>query len=663
MIRRTTDFGRGRLRRCPSVGPASSSATGCSCCWSGWPRSSPAAGRCRGCLLSSRTRSPSPAPTPNARRRSSRAASANVPTAPSSSSSTSPGPPTAPSARPRAAASGSLPGRSRRATRARSDPAAASSGPTSRRHSTCSTPKRLHGRRPPLAPGNRRLARLRHRAAGDPARPRPRASQAICARSRRSRSPSRCVVLVAVFGVSLAVAIPFVFAACTIGGTLVIVWRRRPLALDGRVRDEPRRADRARARDRLLAAHRLPLPRGARPGGSRRRDAIVPHDGDRRPVRSSSPAWPWPIGLAVLLFVPVPFIRSMGVGGLLDPARLDRGGADAAAGAALVARARGSRLERCPRARLDDGPWARLARAIMRRPLALPRPPARPSCSRAAAPALLLAADARARFSRSRRATRVRRRGLDALATASARARSRRREIVVDAGAPGGARDAATSARGRRGWRPARSTTRRRYIVASGPRAAVRRPARGRYARVIVVGRHEYGDDGRAAASSRRLRRRSSRARASRRARASTSAARRAQGVDFLAPRVRRPSRGSCSAALVLTYLVLLRAFRSLLLPLKAVAAEPALGRRGLRAARRRLPLGRRRRPARRSTGRPDRGLDPDLPLRDALRPLDGLRGVPRLAHARGVGRGERQRARRRGRARAHRPASSRPPR
>ncbi len=35
-----------------------------------------------------------------------------------------------------------------------------------------------------------------------------------------------------------------------------------------------------------------------------------------------------------------------------------------------------------------------------------------------------------------------------------------------------------------------------------------------------------------------------------------------------------------------------------------------------------------------------DRGLDPDLAVRHAVRPLDGLRGVPRVADARGLGRG-----------------------
>ena len=59
---------------------------------------------------------------------------------------------------------------------------------------------------------------------------------------------------------------------------------------------------------------------------------------------------------------------------------------------------------------------------------------------------------------------------------------------------------------------------------------------------------------------------------------------------------------------------------------------------RDLRRAGARLParLGRAARPAELAA---DRGVDPDLPVRDAVRALDGLRGLPALAHARGVGR------------------------
>jgi hypothetical protein len=44
----------------------------------------------------------------------------------------------------------------------------------------------------------------------------------------------------------------------------------------------------------------------------------------------------------------------------------------------------------------------------------------------------------------------------------------------------------------------------------------------------------------------------------------------------------------------------------------------------------------------------PDRGLDPDLSVCGAVRPVDGLRGIPAVADARGVGQHPRQRARRR---------------
>ena len=56
----------------------------------------------------------------------------------------------------------------------------------------------------------------------------------------------------------------------------------RPADRDADVRDEPDRARRPRDRDRLLAARRLPLSRGARADG-RHRGGGRSHDGDRRP--------------------------------------------------------------------------------------------------------------------------------------------------------------------------------------------------------------------------------------------------------------------------------------------------------------------------------------------------------------------------------------------
>ena len=57
--------------------------------------------------------------------------------------------------------------------------------------------------------------------------------------------------------------------------------------------------------------------------------------------------------------------------------------------------------------------------------------------------------------------------------------------------------------------------------------------------------------------------------------------------------------------------------------------AQPALGRRRLRAARARLPGRRRRRPARLPDDGHDRGVGAAVPLLGALRALDGLPGVP----------------------------------
>ena len=137
---------------------------------------------------------------------------------------------------------------------------------------------------------------------------------------------------------------------------------------------EPRDADRARHRDRLLAARRLSLPRGAALGRRRKRTRSCGRW--RRPAaRSSSAARAVAIGLALMLFMPLPFMRGFGVGGLDDPARLGRRGADAAAGAPLLPRA--DRLDRVrllprrvtERRDAEHNFWVRLSRWIMRRPV------------------------------------------------------------------------------------------------------------------------------------------------------------------------------------------------------------------------------------------------------------------------------------------------------
>ena len=190
-------------------------------------------------------------------------------------------------------------------------------------------------------------------------------------------------------------------------------------------------------------------------------------------------------------------------------------------------------------------------------------------------------------------------------------------------------------------------------VTASGPAAPYVDPS-GRYARVIVVGRHEYGDE-----ASQALRAAAARDARPRRAlpggrRASTPAARRRR-ASTTSPARTACSRGSCSARSCSRTSCCCARFRSLVLPLKAVLLNllSVAAVYGLLVVIFRWGVGADLLGLYRV--RPDRGLDPDLPVRDALRALDGLRGLPRHAHARVVGPRARQRARRRARARAHR--------
>ena len=171
------------------------------------------------------------------------------------------------------------------------------------------------------------------------------------------------LVLVAVFGLSLAVAIPFVFAACTIAGTLLVVWAlAHTLSMVAYVTNLVELIGLALAIDySLLIVHRF---REELAGGLPVADAVprtMATAGRAVVVSGLAVA----AGLAVLLFLPVPFLRSMGVGGLLIPL--------VSIAAALTLQPvllslLGSRIGgRAPAA--EGGFWARLARTIMRRPV------------------------------------------------------------------------------------------------------------------------------------------------------------------------------------------------------------------------------------------------------------------------------------------------------
>ena len=85
---------------------------------------------------------------------------------------------------------------------------------------------------------------------------------------------------------------------------------------------------------------------------------------------------------------------------------------------------------------------------------------------------------------------------------------------------------------------------------------------------------------------------------------------------------------------LILTLILLTRAFRSIVLAVKAVTAQPGLARRGLRGRRLRLPAGPRLLALEHRREPVDHRLDPGDDLRLPVRALDGLRGVHALSHA-----------------------------
>ena len=87
---------------------------------------------------------------------------------------------------------------------------------------------------------------------------------------------------------------------------------------------------------------------------------------------------------------------------------------------------------------------------------------------------------------------------------------------------------------------------------------------------------------------------------------------------------------------------------------------EPAVDRRGVRRDRRHLPVGLGEELRRHRQGGPDRGVGPDDAVRDRVRSLDGLRGVPPQPHQGGVRPDRQQLGGGRARPRQDRPADHR---
>jgi uncharacterized membrane protein YdfJ with MMPL/SSD domain len=362
--------------------------------------------------------------------------------------------------------------------------------------------------------------------------------------------PVAFAVLVAVLGWSLAIAVPFVFATCTISATLLAVYAlAHALSMVSYVTNLVELIGLGLAIDySLLVVHRFreELARGGAVD-----DAVA------RTMASAGRAVVFSgvtvaIGLGLLLFMPVPFIRSMGVAGFLIPL------ASVAAAVTLqpvLLSLLGRRAGR-PRT-LDGGFWTRLAGAIMRRPLTFLAAGATLLLAAAAPVAWLhLSPGSLASLPQSTESAR----GLSLLRTHVGNGVVTPTQVVVSRAHA--ARPAIARLADELFHDP------EVYAVASG-----RHPPfvdrGGTTARIVVVGRHEYGDP-----RSQRLVRRL-RAKLAPAARFPPGANPVAggpppQGVDFL-DRSYAAFPWIVAAAVVLTYLLLLRAFRSLLLPLKAV--------------------------------------------------------------------------------------------
>jgi putative drug exporter of the RND superfamily len=371
--------------------------------------------------------------------------------------------------------------------------------------------------------------------------------------------PLALLILALVLGLSVALAIPFVFAACTIAATLAVLYPvARLLPVTPYATNLVQLIGLGLAVDySLLIVCRYREELAVANG---RVESIVrTMDSAGRAVVFSGLAVA--IGLALLLFVQVPFIRTMGLAGLLIP--LVSIAAALTLQPVLLSFCGRRALVGAPRVRVLRMPWAAVARAIMRRPLGVAVATGAVLVM-AAVPALFLhlTPGSLASLPRSTEATR----GLVYLNRAFGPGALTPTQVVVDGGKAGAARTPAVHAAVERlASRLVHDPE--VYVVALGTEAPYV-SHNHRYARVFVIGRHEFGEP----ASLRlvdRLRLHlipSSSFPADTRVDAAGAAP---QGVDFLS-RSYAFFPWLVLLALALTYLVLVRAFRSVLLPLKA---------------------------------------------------------------------------------------------
>ncbi|HZG35361.1 MAG TPA: MMPL family transporter [Gaiellaceae bacterium] len=390
--------------------------------------------------------------------------------------------------------------------------------------------------------------------------------------------PVALAVLLAVFGLSLAVLIPFLLAACTITATLGVVWGVAHVVTTATyVTNLVQLIGLAIAIDySLLVVYRFREELARREAVE---EAVVRTmaTAGRAVVFSGATV---AIGLALLVFMPLPFMQSMGIGGFLIPvlsiaaaltlqpvllALLGRRGARRVGVADLVRRRLRVPLPRYvgtsdPR----RGFWARLARSIMRRPL-LYLAVGGTALVAAALPVLDLELTPGSTGGTPRHPESIR--GLDVLSEEVGPGAIAPALVVVDAGRSGAARTPAVQASLaelldllRRDPYPAR--------VDYAP-AAPFVDRTGRFAYASVAGRYEYGAP-ESQAFARRLRAELVPAVEFPPGTRVLAGGGPAQGIDFI-DRSYGIFPWLVLAVLLLTFVTLMRAFRSIVLPLKAV--------------------------------------------------------------------------------------------
>jgi uncharacterized membrane protein YdfJ with MMPL/SSD domain len=377
--------------------------------------------------------------------------------------------------------------------------------------------------------------------------------------------PIAVLVLLAVFGLSVAVTMPFIFAACTVMATLggVYVYAQF-LTTATYVTNLVFLIGLGVAIDySLLVVYRY-------------REEIQSRDVDDAIVRTMQTAGravifsgaTVAIGLSLLLFMPLPFIRSIGVGGFLIPIVSIAAALTLQPALLSIYGRRGvARIPLLPkrfRAEGDTGFWHRLAGSIMRRPAAFLVVGATLLLA-AAIPVFGLrltpgSASGIPRFPQSVR-------GFDLLKQTIGPGAISPTQVVVDSGRAGGVLAPAIQASVRRLGAQLRADP-ETALVRAGARPPYVDPT-GRYEQVIVAGRHEYGSE-QAQRFVRRLRGKLLPAAAFPAGVRVLAGGGPPQGVDFL-DQAYSYFPWLILGVLALTYVLLLRAFRSVVLPLKAI--------------------------------------------------------------------------------------------